>query len=83
MINLDDTSNCPVAPACFGCGTDDGLAVATLQTMVGVVCLTTCPDCAHGRINLGLFAAVEKSLEHCVHLGIDADEMAAAMEVEQ
>lgn len=78
-VDLDDTGNCPLEPACRTCGTSEGLAVATAQTVVGVYCLTTCPGCAAERMSVSPVKAVKLSLEHCAHLGIDADEMAAAM----
>lgn len=88
MIDLDDTSNCPLAAECAYCGVErgaDGLAVTTVEAVVGVFCLTVCRDCARTRIRskVGLVQMVKLSLEHCGHLGIDADEMAALMEVER
>ncbi len=79
-INLDDTTRCPVAEICKGCGTATGLAVVTMDSPVGVYCLTMCGTCVGAaRFPVlrwaSLFALVYL---HCEHLGIDPDDMAAA-----
>ncbi|HEX8200627.1 MAG TPA: hypothetical protein VF590_09075 [Isosphaeraceae bacterium] len=81
-VDLDDTTNCPIADACEGCGSTHDLRVVTAETMVGVYCLTLC---AADRVrptpnSTSAPQAVHRSLEHCGHLGIDADQMAAAMD---
>jgi hypothetical protein len=45
MVNLDDTSRCPVGPECEGCGRLEELAVLTGDTPVGVLCMTLCDSC--------------------------------------
>lgn len=84
MISLDDTSNCPLNESCVYCGTIQELVVATLESPVGVFCMTMCDECGErGRLpGFPVAHAVRASLEHCGHLGIDADEMAALMEAE-
>jgi hypothetical protein len=39
MVNLDDTSRCPVRSECEGCGHTDELAVSTADTPAGVICM--------------------------------------------
>lgn len=63
-----------------GCGTTIGLAVVTLDSPVGVYCLTMCGTCVGAARFpvlswVPLFALV---CLHSEHLGIDLDEMAAA-----
>jgi hypothetical protein len=67
---LSDTTGC------------DGLAVRTATTAVGVICLTLCPACAEvGRLprHVGMAELVTLSFGHRSHLGVTADEMAAAI----
>ena len=42
MIDVDDTSRCPLAAECATCGSPTDFAVATADTPVGVLCLTLC-----------------------------------------
>lgn len=83
-VDVDDTSNCPLGDECASCGTRDDLAVSTLGIPMGVLCMTLCGDCAEAgrRPKMYLVPGAEKVLEHCGHLGIDADEMAAALDRE-
>jgi len=85
MIHLDDTSECPMAAECRCCGGMSELDVATLESTVGVFCLTICADCAQqGSVEkIGVVEAVTLVLGHCGHLGIDADQMEALMEAER
>lgn len=80
-IDLDDTSGCPVGARCESCGSAEERTVRTATTAVGVLCLTLCPRCAAASSipSLSPTSAVRFVLDHCGHLGIDADEMAAAM----
>ena len=78
MVNLDDTSRCPVGPGCESCGHLDELVVSTADTPVGVLCMTLCETCELAGI-LPVFSPAEESarvLEHGEHLGIDVDQMA-------
>jgi hypothetical protein len=42
VMNLDNTSRCPVGPECETCGRLDELAVTTADRPVGVICMTVC-----------------------------------------
>lgn len=80
-VDLDDTTNCPPAVACEVCGSAHGLRVVTVETIVGVYCVTLC---AADRVRpvankTSATQAVHRALDHCEHLGIDADEMARLM----
>lgn len=84
--DLHDTAKCPVGPRCELCGTSDRrLAVVTAYTRIGICCLTCCAPCALAGVvpPLPIGATFNAVGEHCVHLGIDLDAMAAAMEVDQ
>lgn len=85
MIRLDDTSGCPTAAECHDCGGAAELGVATLETTVGVFCLTLCDNCAEqgSAARIGVVKAVTLVLGHCEHLGIDADQMEALLEAER
>lgn len=84
-VDLDDTAQCPIEPACTGCGAEGVvLDVTTMEAQVGVFCVTLCPTCDPTTWEtLPLSWATTKSLEHCEHLGITADTMAEAMEAER
>jgi hypothetical protein len=51
-------------------------------TPLGVLCLTLCPLCAGSSVAppVSLGTAVRLVGQHAEHLGIDLDEMAAAMQ---
>jgi hypothetical protein len=71
MVNLDDTSRCPVGPECEGCGHLDELAVLTGDTPVGVLCMTLCDSCEIAGV-LPIFSPVEEATrvrEHGAHMG--------------
>lgn len=76
------TDGCVRADRCLACGAGVDLAVQTATTPVGVVCMTLCPACTSVGVvprRMGMAEAVTMSLDHCVHLGITADDMDAAM----
>jgi hypothetical protein len=83
-VNVGDTSRCPVGHRCESCGTERGdLTVETATAArLGVMCLTLCRRCASfdGQIPVSVSTAARLVGQHCRHLGIDLDEMAAAME---
>jgi hypothetical protein len=82
VIDLGDTSRCPLAGRCVACGATSVLAVQTAATPVGVICLTLCAPCTEaGELprSWGMAEAVSWSLNHCRHLGITADDMDATM----
>lgn len=83
-IDLNDITNCPIGFECASCLSQFGLDVAVLETPVGVFCVTLCASCEEaGRLpHLGWASAVDRSLTHCTHLGITADQMAIAMDQE-
>lgn len=84
--SVDDTDNCPLLDHCATCGSTDELAVATIETPVGVYCTTLCGDCGEdARVNRppGWAAAMDLVARHCEHLGVDLDEMAALLETER
>lgn len=81
-IDLDATGGCPLAGRCGSWGGTANLAIATAAIPVGVYCLTLCEACAEvGAVPEpgGLPRAAQRVLEHCGHLGIDVDEMAAQL----
>lgn len=86
ILDVDDVSRCPLGEQCANCGTTTDLELVTAGSMVGVHCLTLCGDC----IDDGNFPRtgapaqlVDLVLVHCTHLGITADEMAAAVEQDE
>lgn len=83
-IDLDHTGNCPLGHRCESCGVErDDLAVETAGLgRLGVACLTLCPPCAGSGITppVAVSTAVRLVGQHCQHLGITVDDMAAAME---
>ena len=83
-MSLDNTSNCPIGARCESCGTTKPRAVHTATTPVGVICLTLCDRCASSSLTPRLAAATAARfvLDHCGHLGIDADQMEALMKKE-
>jgi hypothetical protein len=83
-IDLDRTDHCPLGVRCESCGVErDDLAMSTVELdRLGVACLTMCPRCAGSGVvpPVAVGTAVRLVMQHCIHLGIDLDEMAAAME---
>jgi hypothetical protein len=83
-INLDRTDNCPRGVRCESCGVEgDDLRVCTVQLdRLGVACLTMCPRCANSDVipPVAVGTAVRLTMQHCIHLGITVDEMAALLE---
>lgn len=86
VLDLDDTSRCPLDRCCSTCSTeeDDDLVIGTAATPVGIVCFTLCKPCADEGFTprVSLHAAAASVAEHCGHLGCTIDEMAAAMQAE-
>lgn len=83
---LDETDNCPVAEQCESCGSTLDLDVATADLPVGVFCVTLCENCAVTQLlpkirNWSI--AYDRVCDHCIHLGIDMDEMARLIEAER
>jgi hypothetical protein len=86
-IDLDDTSRCPLGVRCESCGVErDDLRVCNFELdRIGVACLTVCPRCANSDVTppVSVGTAVRLTMQHCIHLGIDVDQMAAAMQDKQ
>ncbi len=83
VTDLYDTSRCPRGHRCESCGVEaSDLAVTTADTMLGVLCLTMCERCAQATVSppVAVGTAVRLVCQHCEHLGIDLDEMAAALD---
>lgn len=85
-MNIDDlgnTENCPTGFRCESCGIESAdLAVATAEMgRLGVACLTLCDSCAASDVvpPVSVSTAVRLVGQHCTHLGIDLDEMAAIL----
>lgn len=77
MTDLDDASNCPVSEWCDMCGAA-GAFVTVARCSFGAFCIRFCDRCA-GNVTLPLMSwdfVTELCLEHCAHLGIDANRMA-------
>jgi hypothetical protein len=83
---LGPVARCPLAAGCEVCGGGREPEVATYQTPVGVLCATVCRACvAAGNpppIRSWGQACVRVG-EHCQHLGIDLDQMAALLQAER
>lgn len=79
-VDIDDTSRCPAATACEGCGTATVLAVGTAEARgigAGVFCVTLCADCVLEPLpSLAPLEALTRVCRHAEHLGIDLDLMA-------
>jgi hypothetical protein len=86
-VDLDDTSRCPLGRRCESCGVERAdLRVCTAALdRIGVACLTLCPRCAGSGVvpPVSVGTAVRLTAEHCGHLGITVDEMAAALETDR
>jgi hypothetical protein len=69
---------------CESCGVErDDLTVTTVELdRLGVACFTLCPRCDGSDTDprIGLGTAFRLVAQHCEHLGIDLDEMAAILE---
>jgi hypothetical protein len=82
VIDVDDTSRCPVADACATCGAVTDLHICTYTQMLGVCCLTVCGCCEDSPPSMSPAAAQLAVLAHCEHLGCDLDQMADALDRE-
>lgn len=82
-VDLDDTSRCPLGHRCEACGIEaDDLAVRTaVLGPLGVACLTLCPRCAASDVAppVAVGTAVRLVGQHCEHLGVTVDDMAAQL----
>lgn len=81
-IDLDDVSRCPLGHRCESCGVEaPDLEVTTAHTPLGVLCVSLCPPCMASGIAppVAVTTAVRLVGQHCGHLGIDVDQMAALL----
>jgi hypothetical protein len=81
-VDLYDVSECPLGHRCESCGIEaDDLAVSAAYTPLGVLCLTLCPKCGGASIAppVAVTTAARLVVQHCGHLGVDLDEMAAIL----
>lgn len=85
MIALDDTTRCNAQGFCEVCDRRDGAAMRTVNTVCGVACVELCDECIEEDAipRWSLSFCVSRVLDHCEHLGIDADRMADALAREQ
>lgn len=83
-LDLDDASRCPVGARCESCGIEaPDLTVETAEVgRLGIACLTLCERCASSDVTppVSVGTAVRLVAQHCRHLGIDVDQMAAELE---
>ena len=63
----------------------DRRACTVALDRLGVACLTLCPRCAGSDVvpSVSVGTAVRLTLQHCLHLGITADDIAQAMREER
>jgi hypothetical protein len=84
MVDLDSTTNCPRGARCESCGVEaPDLRVDTVELgRLGVACLTLCPRCSSSDVTppVSVGTAVRLVMQHCIHLGITADDMATELE---
>lgn len=88
MIDLDDTSRCPIAKQCCWCGNRLSLLAVTFKTEIGVHCDTICAACLwlgppDTPATLSVGEAMRRVASHCEHLGIDLGQMDVALHTEQ
>jgi hypothetical protein len=82
-FDVFSTANCPTGHRCEACGDAvEGLVPMTVQTPLGVLCLTVCPRCGDADMAppVAISTAMRLVAQHCAHIGCDLDEMAAALD---
>jgi hypothetical protein len=75
VMNLDDTTRCPVGPECESCGRTDELAVSTADTPAGMICMTVGDACELLAV-LPVLSPAEEAIrvrEHGKHVRFDVD----------
>lgn len=86
-LDLGDTTNCDLDWCCATCSTeeDNDLVIGTATTPVGVLCFTLCRPCADESFvpRIGFPAAAASVLDHCGHLDINLESMAAALRTDE
>lgn len=81
-IDIFSTEHCPVGFRCESCGdAAEDLVAAAAETQLGVLCLTLCGRCsaATSAPPVAVTTAVRLVAQHCGHLGITVDDMAALL----
>lgn len=81
-FDVFSTAGCPVGFRCEICGdATDGMVPVTAITPLGVLCVTACPRCGDSDMAppVSIGTAVKLVMQHCIHLGITADEMRDAL----
>lgn len=74
--DLDNTANCPPGERCERCSSADGLEVMTADTRSACSAPPSAPLVLRLAVTFRAWTyptAVVRALEHCEHLGIDAD----------
>lgn len=82
-IDVFSTDDCSVGHRCEACGdAAEQLVAATAETPLGVLCLTLCQRCGDADTAplVAIGTAVRLVAQHCGHLGIDLEQMAAALD---
>ncbi|GAA4852562.1 hypothetical protein [Saccharopolyspora rosea] len=76
-IDLDNVEHCTPAPCCHTCGRTTDLRSLTVDTSIGIACLTLCATCVsvHDVRPMPVAQAMTRVAEHCAHLGLDLDTM--------
>lgn len=80
--DLDNVDNCPIGFRCESCGIESSdLTVEPIDVRLGIACMTICADCFASEITPPITVGTAARLvgQHCGHLGIDLDEMAAIL----
>ena len=85
-IGLIDMSSCPRGTRCESCGTESADLVVHVVELapLGLACMTWCAACAASDVQppVAVSTAARLVQQHCAHLGIDLDEVAAALDGE-
>lgn len=70
---------------CECCGETGTVTIVTATTPLGGICLSTCPRCAAADVAppVSVGPAGRFVLQHCEHLGIEPDQMAAQLATEK
>lgn len=81
--NITDTSQCPSAEKCYRCEGQVNLEVVSMDTQIGVLCMTICDFCVQRLshddpppLAMDLRSIADAVGRHCQHLGITLHEMA-------
>ncbi len=85
-MDLDNTAHCPLDTECVACGRvdRDTLEAVTIDTGIGIACLTLCTACAESGHLPALYypQAADMVLPHSGLPGTDLEHMAAVRHAE-